>query len=117
MSASERLKAFVLQAEHEDAAKRLNNRAYWGDTGEWVVLAIMAIEGVIDRVCAATQAPTPALWLAEVIAATEVAHQHYRQEEEDPDGYGSATFNGALGRMQQLLEALQAEAAEAESRK
>jgi hypothetical protein len=103
-----KFKELVLQPEREDAQKRLENRAYWGDTGDWVVRAIMAVEGAINRV---PHRPGQSLpdWLDAVLREVEAAHAAFRVEEEDPDGYGSGTFHGALRRIRAFIEAAEAD--------
>jgi hypothetical protein len=96
--------AIVLDPEREDAHKRLSDKSYWGDTGYWVVVAIGYIEGAIHRV-PFTPTTDVSVWLEGVIEEITHAQEQFRREEEDPDGYGSATFNGALGRVYGVLEA------------
>ena len=69
-----------------------------------MVVAIGYIESAINRV-AFTSTTDLAVWLERVIGEITQAQEHFRHEEEDPDGYGSATFNGALGRVYGVLDA------------
>ena len=39
----------ILQREREDAQRRLADRNYWGDTGAWVLSALVEVERAIDR--------------------------------------------------------------------
>jgi len=102
-----RLVQVVLQPERDDAKKRLDNTGYWGDTGYWVLRAVIEVERAIYRGSQFLDRPHD-LWLREVIRETEAAHQTYRQEEEDPDGYGSATLHQCLARLRQISEDLEA---------
>ncbi len=106
----------ILQPEREDAQRRLADRNYWGDTGEWVLSAIVEVERAIHRApehsrncprCAGNPGQARKClkrWLKGVIREMEAAHQRFRDEEDDPDGYGSATFNGCLERAREFLE-------------
>jgi len=102
--ALDHFKKIILDPEREDAHKRLSNKSYWGDTGYWVVVAIGYIEGAIHRV-PLTQTTNVSVWLKGVVNEITEAKERFRREEEDPDGYGSATFNGALGRVYEILDA------------
>jgi hypothetical protein len=103
LSALETFKKCVLDPEREDAAKRLADPGYWGDTGKAVLRAIGYVEVAIDK--------TPyerftdlSEWLERVQRAVETAHGRYREDEEDEDGYGSATFHACLRRISEFRE-------------
>jgi hypothetical protein len=97
--AFEKFKDLLLNDERLDAKKRLENSGYWGDTGIWAALAVTKAEIAIDSVPFSKDTKFDA-WVAEVSASIEKAHQAFRVEEEDPDGYGSATFQGILRRIE-----------------
>lgn len=101
--ALEEFKKIILDTERADAKKRLADKDYWGDTGYWVVVAIGEIERAIDSV-EVTRKTDFGRWINKVIRVTEKAHDIFRKDQEDPDGYGSATFNEALGRMNGIRE-------------
>jgi hypothetical protein len=101
--ALEEFKKIILDPERADARKRLANQDYWGDTGYWVVQAINEIDRAIDSV-ERTPKTNFGRWIKKVISETEWAHMRFRQKQEDPDGYGSATFNEVLGRMNGIRE-------------
>lgn len=78
----------ALDVQRKDRDMRLANTGYWGDTWLWVSRAIGYATPILD---------VPAdgdlrAWLASRPAALEAAHEEYRREEEDPDGYGSGTL-------------------------
>jgi hypothetical protein len=100
-SAVGKFKDAVLQPEREDAERRRADTAYWGDTAHWVTLAIVAVDRAIDRV-----PPRMPLsdWLAAVAFEIEDAAQRFREDEEDPDGYGIATFHGCLDRVRRFQQ-------------
>lgn len=101
MSYTQTIKASVLEAQYIDAKKRLDDEDYWGDAGYWVTLAIQRIELAIDSVpCDATTNSND--WVKEVIKKVEASHQDYRENEEDPDGYGSATFHEVMRNLDNL---------------
>jgi hypothetical protein len=89
------------------------DKEYWGDTGHWVMVAIASIEEAINSVLV-TKKTVFGDWIEEVINEVEAAHERFRTDEEDPDGYGSATFSGALGRIYELQDCHLEELGEAE---
>lgn len=102
MSASERLSAFILGPEREDAARRLADTAYWGDTGHWVLQAVIEVEACLRGTPPADGEPLVD-WLRTLLAAVEARHERFRDNEDDPDGYGSATFHACRRRLAQLI--------------
>ena len=78
----------ALDAQRQDALDRINRSWYWGDTGRWVARAIVCAEPIL----AVPADGDLRAWLASRPQALEAAHEAYRAEEEDPDGYGSGTF-------------------------
>lgn len=98
-----RFREFVLGPEREDAERRMADRGYWGDTGDWVLRATLAVEEAISRIPVDSHTGVGD-WLDRVITEAEAAHERFRQEEEDPDGYGSGTFHGCLRRMRAFRE-------------
>lgn len=93
----------ALQPERDDASKKLADQSYWGDTGIWVHRAVVQMEAVFHHLPHSHTAPLRD-WLNTVIEAIEVAHENYRDDEDDPDGYGSATFHQVLNRLRGLYE-------------
>lgn len=96
-------KRLLLEEERQDAQRRLADTEYWGDTGAWVNRAIVKVEQAIDGV---PFAPDTRLddWTGAVEAAIEAAHESFRKEEDDPDGYGSATFHAVRRRLAEFME-------------
>lgn len=103
--ATRKFRDCILDPEREDAARRMADTAYWGDTGHWVLRAVTEVGLAIDRVPHGRWTPV-ADWLAAVETEIEKARETFRREEDDPDGYGSATFNGCLERVRIFRESL-----------
>lgn len=78
----------ALDIQRQDARMRFAERHYWGDTWIWVARAIHYAAPILGMPADADISA----WLASRPAALEATHEAYRREEEDPDGYGSATL-------------------------
>lgn len=96
-------KAYVIGPEIEDAQKRLADPDYWGDTGHWVERAIGEIEAAMASVPVLNDTLLSA-WLSAVDAAVVASHERFRISEDDPDGYGSATFHQCLARIRAVRD-------------
>jgi len=97
------LKRRLLDEERQDATRRLADTEYWGDAGLWVNLAVRKVEEAIDGVPVAPDARRDE-WTAAVAAAVEAAQETFRKEEDDPDGYGSATLHAVRRRLADIME-------------
>lgn len=94
----------ALDEEIRDGDERNAKRWYWGDTGYWVHSAVAWASRVMDP----DQVPDPvdpARWLVDACPALEKVHAEYRNEREDPDGYGSATLHQLRRRLEALRDA------------
>ncbi len=95
-----RLIECALDAQRKDRDMRLANTGYWGDTWLWVSRAI----GYATPVLKVPADGDIRAWLASRPAALEAAHNEYRREEEDPDGYGSGTLWELRRALEELVE-------------
>lgn len=108
MAYQDQLIATLLADQYEDEAKKRADRSYWGDTADWVSLAIVAIERAVRGV----SAPNPSndvlhdvqTWLLAVKHSIQQSHQAFRSDQDDPDGYGSATFHEVLRVLDRVIE-------------
>lgn len=96
------IKNKVMQPQHKDAKMRLERPAYWLDTGLWVSLAIDKIEEAID-IISIKRNPDPEVWLRKVIGQVEMARDKFRNDYEDPDGFGIATFHEVVRALDELV--------------
>jgi len=80
----------ALEAERQDAARRLADRSYWRDTGLHVTRAVQRCESVL--------LPLPdggpdQDYYDRVLPALDAAVQYFRDDDADEDGYGVGTVH------------------------
>lgn len=85
-----RLLEAALDVQRKDRDMRLEEAWQWGDTGYWVGRAVREAEAVL---CDVPETGDLNSWLQSRREVLADVHERYRQEADDPDGYGSGTFH------------------------
>lgn len=100
-----RLIEAALDVQRKDRDMRLAEAWQWGDTGYWVGRAVRQAEAVL---CDVPETGDLNSWLQSRREVLADVHERYRQEADDPDGYGSGTFH-ELRRALDEIDAMPAE--------
>jgi CheY-like chemotaxis protein len=83
--------AEILERENGDAAHKTKEGWYWGDAGRCVGKAVFRAKSAMASVAVDHDLNA---YLERLDAALAAALQKYRADDEDPDGFGAATFHG-----------------------
>jgi hypothetical protein len=90
----------ILQAQDADGAARLSDPSYPPQVGQAIQYAAHLARSAIGHPSDSTDAVS---FLRGAVERIQALHQRWRQEEEDEDGFGSATLHEVRRDLESLL--------------
>ncbi|MFZ2890965.1 hypothetical protein [Sulfuricurvum sp.] len=93
---------YVIEPANADLNKRLMDKSYWGDSGEWVDEALQEIKSILFEYPLINTKSEVVIWLNRSLVQLENARDMFREKRSDPDGYGSGTFKECIDRLRDV---------------